>query len=121
MDKIHEANEENEIESYELKEEENYGGQHERPSTLLMDRYEDDPHDDPVIFRTHLLVFDFFAKQLNNSNLMISNLMIFNVNFQFRATMRFFETESRRPVGCWSRRRDRQSPDRSRSRRRTVS
>ena len=39
-------NEENEIDSYELKEDEHYG-QHERASTL-MDRYEDDPHDDPV-------------------------------------------------------------------------
>lgn len=46
MDRIQETNEEHEIESYELKEEEYYG--HQRPTTLLMDRFEDDPHDDPV-------------------------------------------------------------------------
>lgn len=36
--------EENEIDSYELKDE--HYDQH--GATLLMDRYEDDPHDDPV-------------------------------------------------------------------------
>ena len=37
---------ENEIVSYELKEDDHYG--HHDRSTLLMDRYADDPHDDPV-------------------------------------------------------------------------